>query len=232
MFQTIKYTAPWLLQNLIWIPTRLFLYFFSHLKVTGLDNLKKIHGPVIFVSNHTSELDPILLPASLPFLSRFLPIFYVSREKTFYNQKVLLKRLLYGGFFFEAWGAYQAFVGLRDYEESLKNHIKILNAGHSLMIFPEGKKSFDGQIHTSESKGGAAFLCHKTKAAIVPITISGAFRTNPLEFFTFKKYFSVHFSNPIFSKDLFINDDYIEPSEYRKIIREEVMPIVENTLIK
>jgi 1-acyl-sn-glycerol-3-phosphate acyltransferase len=158
MFQTIKYTAPWLLQNLIWIPTRFFLYFFSHLRVTGLDNLKKIRGPVIFVSNHTSELDPILLPASLPFLSRFLPIFYVSREKTFYNQKVLLKRLLYGGFFFEAWGAYQAFVGLRDYEESLKNHIKILNAGHSLMIFPEGKKSFDGQIHTSESKGGAKLI--------------------------------------------------------------------------
>src|SRR3989344_4658097 len=75
----------WFLQNLIWPPTRLALYLFAHFKIYGADNLNELKGGVIFVGNHMSELDPILLPAPFPWFSRFSPIFYVSREKTFYN---------------------------------------------------------------------------------------------------------------------------------------------------
>ena len=177
---------PFFLQNLIWVPTQIFLRFFGHFKVYWLENLKDLKGSVIFVSNHTSELDPILLPASFPLFSRFLPVFYVSREPSFYNLKRMLKRIFYGGIFFKFWGAYPAKIGLHDYNLSLPYHIKLLEKGSSVLIFPEGDKSFDGKLH--EFKGGAAFLSHRTNTPIVPVAIIGVHQANLIDFFLFKKW--------------------------------------------
>ncbi len=218
---------PFLLQNLIWIPTQLFLRTFGHFKVSGLENLKDLKGSVIFVSNHTSELDPILLPASLPLFSRFYPIFYVSREKTFYNIRQILKRIFYGGFFFEIWGAYQTHVGIHNYEESLKTHIKILEKGHSLFIFPEGKKSVDGNLQ--EGKGGATFLSHRTNTPIVSIAIIGVYKTNLMDFLLFRNNFKLIFGKPIYPNELFVNkiDNY---HQYKTIINDKVMPCIQKLL--
>jgi 1-acyl-sn-glycerol-3-phosphate acyltransferase len=57
--------TPLVLQTSIWPITRPLFRFFIHLKVEGLENLNKLSPGVIFAANHTSELDPILVPASL-----------------------------------------------------------------------------------------------------------------------------------------------------------------------
>lgn len=213
---------PWFLQNLIWIPTRIFLRFFTHFKIYGRENIRNLNDGVIFVCNHTSEIDPILLPASFPWFSRFLPVFYVSREKTFYNIKQIIKRVFYGGFFFEFWGAYQTHTGLRNYEVSLKTHIKILESGHSLDIFPEGEKSFDGGIH--DFKGGAAFLSRRTGAPIIPVAISGAFKTTLGDFLTRKKHFTLTFGKPIYPEELFAGKTNVEFHDYKVVMNEVVKP--------
>ncbi|MDE2188208.1 MAG: hypothetical protein KGJ35_00560, partial [Patescibacteria group bacterium] len=79
----LYFLSPLILQKIIWIPTNIILRFFCHLQVRGLENLKGIGRNAIFASNHASELDPFFIPASLPFFSRFSPIFYASREKAF-----------------------------------------------------------------------------------------------------------------------------------------------------
>ncbi|HEY5232443.1 MAG TPA: hypothetical protein VIK35_02770, partial [Verrucomicrobiae bacterium] len=108
------FISPLLLQKLIWIPTRSILWFFGRLEVRGLENLNGIKTPVIFAPNHPSELDPFLVPASLPFWSRFSPLFYTTREKSFYDT-VGWRRHLFGGLFINLWGGYPVSVGLRDY---------------------------------------------------------------------------------------------------------------------
>src|SRR3990167_11455141 len=91
---------PLILQTAIWPIMRPLFWFFLHLKIIGCENLRSLPKGVIFASNHTSELDAILIPASLPFLSRFMPMFYVSRPREFYKNSGW-RQLFYGGLFFK-----------------------------------------------------------------------------------------------------------------------------------
>lgn len=205
-----EFLPPFFLQNLVWIPTRIFLNFFGRLEVVGLDNLKNLKGKVIFVSNHSSELDPILLPASLPFFSRFSPIFYTSREKEFYDRHSFLKWLFYREWFFEIWGAYQIFVGKHDYEKSLKKHLEILNNERSLFVFPEGRKTRDGNLLPPH--GGAVYLSRASHAPIVPISISGVFNIKLSDFIFRRAKIKIIFDAPIVP----LTDDY--KTEAQKIM--------------
>ncbi len=140
------------------------------LKSEGLSNLSKNSGPVIFAANHVSEWDGPLVRTVMPMRSSFGPMFYVGMDKEFYRIKRFGWRgYLYGSPFFKLFGAYPIYYGLKDYKESLKNHINILKDGGSVTIFPEGKCSKDGSI--SEFKPGVIALSFYTRTPIVPVYI-------------------------------------------------------------
>lgn len=189
------FISPLILQQLIWVPTRIILKFFGHFKIDGLDNLKKIKSNVIFACNHASELDPILIPAALPFFSRFSPMFYVSREKRFYSGAGW-RRYFYGGLFFKFWGSYPVYVGLRNYEKALINHISIVRHGGNLCIFPEGRTTPNGVIQSA--KGGVVYLAHTTRIPIIPVKIIGTFNLTFSDFVFRRKHLSVIFGKPIY----------------------------------
>lgn len=171
-------------------------------RIIGLHHLQNIDTKsVIFASNHTSELDPILLPAALPPFSRFSPIFFVSREKNFYDP-TFLKRIFYGGTFFKLWGAYPAWGGMQNYERSLKTHASILKKGNSLMIFPEGRIP-EKENHRVEPRGGVGWLAEFSHATVVPVKISGAFRITLKDFFSKKRKVSIEFFPPMKYETLF-----------------------------
>ena len=187
--------SPLILQKLIWVPTRSILSFFGHFEVTGLEHVESLKTHVIFACNHSSEIDPILIPAALPFWSRQSPMFYVSREKRFYGGSGW-RRHFYGGKFFEAWGSYQVFVDLRDYEKALVNHLGIVRDGGSLCIFPEGRTTPNGIIQ--QAKGGVAYLAYTTKTPIIPVYIGGVFKLSFKDFLLRKKKITVRFGAPIY----------------------------------
>ena len=210
----IYFLPPFILQTSIWFIT----YFLSRivflsLKVKGLENLKDLKRGVIFAVNHTGELDAILIPASLPFLSHLMPMFYTSREKSFYVRSGW-RQNIYGGLFFNAWGAYKVYVGQNDYEVALQNHIKILEDGGSICIFPEGNSTRDGKIH--RAKGGVAFLSHRTGKPIVPVSIKGLFGLSSKTFFTGKHKTTLRFGKPFYPKDILGEGDEFTYEEYKK----------------
>lgn len=102
------YIPPLILQTIVWPLTWFLFHFFGHLSVRGLSNLKDLDRGVIFASNHSNELEPVLLPASLPFLSRLMPMFYTSREHKFYTD-FGWRKYIYGGTFFKLWGGISGF---------------------------------------------------------------------------------------------------------------------------
>ena len=197
--------SPLLLQKLIWVPTRFSLWFFGRLQISGLENLPNTRTTtdkkqnVIFVCNHASELDPFFVPASLPFFSRFSPMFYTTREKEFYNSSGW-RQAFYGGMFFRAWGGYQAFVGFRDYEKSLLRHISLLEDGVNMCVFPEGHITPDGTIQPA--KGGVSYLSIRTGVPIIPVAISGSYKISPGRFLTRKNKMKVIFGKPIYPDEL------------------------------
>lgn len=192
--------SPFLLQNLIWVPTRLILKFFGSFKIAGRQNINNLPGGVIFAVSHTNELDAIILPAAMSFLSRHLPMFYVSRGKGLY-EKSGWRQIFYGGLIFKAWGAYPAIFGIKNYEASLSYHLKILSAGGSICIFPEGKINHDGQLKTA--KGGVSYLSWKTGKPVIPVLISGIRQMKVGDFFLRKRKIHITFGEALYPNELF-----------------------------
>jgi 1-acyl-sn-glycerol-3-phosphate acyltransferase len=197
----LYFLAPLFFQKLIWIPTRLIFIIFGHIKIYGLENLKGVNNSVIFATNHLSEIDPFVVPASLPFWSRYLPLFYVTRERSFYVEHGW-RKYLFGGWFINAWGGYIAQAGLHDYEKSLVDHISIAHDGGSFCIYPEGGITRDGTIQLDKAKGGIAYLAERGDCTIVPVSISGIYKTPFIDFFLGKRKIIVRFGLPITQEEL------------------------------
>lgn len=191
----------------------MILGLFGRLEVNTIEHLEGIKGPVIFACNHTSESDPIFVPATLPMFSRFSPIFYTSRERSFYKFSGWRKHL-YGGLLFKIGGAYPVQVGLHDYEKSLSIHIDILRDGGSICIFPEGKKRRGNEVHAA--KGGVAYLSYITGAPIVPVSIAGVFDMSFADFFLGRRHIDVTYGKPIYSHQL-IHNAAPSPEEFKGI---------------
>lgn len=188
---------------------RLFFAVFVKFEVVGLNhvkNLKSNSRGIIFASNHSSELDPIVVTGAVPFFSKLRPMYYVSREKEFYNN-TFLKRIFYGGFFFRLWGAYPAYPGHHDYAFALSWHLIFLRKGKSICIFPEGKINKDGTL--KEAKGGAGYLAEATESIVIPTLISGTKDMTLVKFFCSKSKIKVIFGKPIYPKEL-------EKGEFKK----------------
>ncbi|MES2314446.1 MAG: lysophospholipid acyltransferase family protein [Patescibacteria group bacterium] len=216
----LYFLSPFILQKIIWIPTRFSLFFFGHWKISGMDNLKGIPAPVIFACNHTSEIDPFFVPASLPFLSRFAPTFYTSRESKFYTNSGW-RRYIYGGFFFKMWGSYPVHVGLNDYAKSMTHHIEIIRDGGSLCMFPEGRITPDGTIQAA--KGGVAYLSQATGALIVPVRFEGAFGVSLKDLFLRRRHISIVYGKPMKPTDYLGSDPMIdELKNYAAVVMAEV----------
>jgi 1-acyl-sn-glycerol-3-phosphate acyltransferase len=204
---------PVFFQHFSWLPLRLFMDVFCRLEIRHRERVENYPGPVIFAMNHTSELDPVLLVSTLPFLSRHLPLYFVAREKSFYRKSQL--RHFYGGRFFRMMGAYPAYPGLGDYEQALRHHIAAARAGHNICIFPVGKKH--ELTDAAAARGGVAYLAHVTGRPIVPVYFGGLAQRSAAQFFTFQSRLTITFGEPIFVTDVLAIDqpqpDHHEPYE-------------------
>jgi long-chain acyl-CoA synthetase len=120
----------------------------------------------IFAPNHQSYLDIIWLWVTMP---------KATRQKTY----ILAKKELA----FLAWllGGRLPIIYVERLQSqalaSLKAGADVLRQGCSLIVFPEGTRSFDGQL--GEFKIGAALLAHKLGKKIVPVKIKGAYEIYP-----------------------------------------------------
>lgn len=115
---------------------------------------------VLFVGNHQGNFDiPILLG-------------YLQKDKGFVA-KIELKKLP----MINRWMEHISCIFLdrddpRQSVKTINEGAKLLKAGYSLVIFPEGTRSKDGEL--GEFKAGAMKLASKAEVPIVPVTIRGS----------------------------------------------------------
>jgi 1-acyl-sn-glycerol-3-phosphate acyltransferase len=142
----------------LWVLTRPRIYGSEQL--TG-------NGPYIFVANHSSHLDTPLLLAALPLHLR-LRLRAAAAADYFFTcwWKGTLVTILCNAFSFERRG----FTGLRNAGQLLKD-------GYSVLLFPEGTRSKNGQLQPF--KCGIGRLALATNVCIVPVWIEGAFTAMP-----------------------------------------------------
>lgn len=192
---------PYILQTLMWLVMRPILALFSNLRIIGKEHTEKIKDGAIVAVNHASDLDPVLIPATLGPWSPLMPVFSVALDRSFYRRPWPFN-YLYSGFIFNLLGAYSMSSGARaDYERILSPHIKLLERGSTLGIFPEGKRNFDGKI--TAGRPGVAYLAWRTRRPVIPVAIHGHTHMAPRDFFARKHSITVAYGAPITYTELF-----------------------------
>ena len=236
MHKKIKYCRFWplFLQNIIWIPTRIALKLFFDFKVYGLKNVKKVSKEygIIFASNHVSGLDPIFIPAALPFLSRFLPTYNMIRGKgrNLYKNKLFNFLLVTLKPFIKLWGAYPiSFLvhkTFAEYKNILRVHMKMLRERKSVIIFPAG--GIRERKKEKRPGTGISFIAHTVPCKVIPtqIWIYGLDKTEGL---TFKNIFFRKYKVKIFFGETLMSENIFSGNEItKKNITEEYLYTANN----
>lgn len=131
------------------------------LRVEGLENVPK-QGPFLICPNHQSYLDGILLLSALRY--RIVrDVFSVGKSPYFAGTRRLIARL--------------AHIIPIDPDLNLVRAMKVsaavLKRGGVLLIFPEGTRTFDGEVQ--HFKKGAAILATELRIPVLPVAINGSF---------------------------------------------------------
>lgn len=147
---------------------RMWWLAYFRLNVTGGEHVPA-RGPVLLCGNHASHLDAPAILAALP-RDVALRASTAAAKDIFadYPWRNLLSRLTTGSVAIEREAEFAK--GLRVLEE-------VLHDGLPLVLFPEGKRSYAGEL--LPFKPGAAMLSIRTGAPIVPIRLDGVTRALP-----------------------------------------------------
>ncbi len=125
-------------------------------EVRGLEHVEAAGDKVLFICNHVSYLDPMLIGVFLP----FRPAYAIN---VFQAEKWYLSWL---GKFFTLYKLDPS------KPISMKGLIQGLRKGAKVVIFPEGRISTSGGI--MKIYEGTSMLVEKTGATVVPIRVDGA----------------------------------------------------------
>jgi long-chain acyl-CoA synthetase len=154
---------------------------FAHLRVSGVEHLEDLQGPVVFASNHQSHMDVPVILTALPgrwrarvapamqkefFKAHFFPAAYGRRDR-------FKSSLLYylAAFYFNAFPLPQREAGAR---QTLQYIGDLTGANWSILIFPEGARADSG--HMLPFRGGIGMIGSRLDVPVVPVRIEGVDR--------------------------------------------------------
>jgi long-chain acyl-CoA synthetase len=151
---------------------------FMSVQAEGLEHLAQTTGPVIFAANHQSHMDTPAILAALPPKWRyrvapamakefFKPHFYPEQ---FGRRAWLTNSLNYylAAFFFNAFPLPQREAGTR---QTLRYVGTLIEAGYSVLIFPEGKRTEAGEINPF--RAGVGMIASRLNVPVVPVRLEG-----------------------------------------------------------
>ncbi|MEH7176572.1 lysophospholipid acyltransferase family protein [Neobacillus vireti] len=129
----------------------------SKVTVNGLDMIPE--GPVVFIANHESDID--------------IPVLLSAIDKPFgFVSKIEMKKVPIISSWLKAINC--ILVDRKDTQQalnSMRDGVTLLKEGHSLVIFPEGRRSKGGPVLAF--KVGGIRLAQDAGVPIVPISIKG-----------------------------------------------------------
>ena len=140
---------------------RIFSWIYGHIlhriKVVGKENIPE--GPYVMAVNHTSFRDPVALASVLRWDVSAMA------KKELFDSKWL------------GWivrGVHAIPVDREGGDmNSLRACLNFLKEGHGLVIFPEGHRYHDGQLH--EFKTGTAFIAMRANVPLIPARIHASY---------------------------------------------------------
>lgn len=144
-----------LLYRFLKVIVRAIFFSIFRVKIIGKENLN-FSGKMIIYSNHVAAIDPIFIHCMLDRMPKFM-----AKKELFKNKFVawLITKL----------GAFPVDRGHTDMN-AIKSAFRVLNNGEILGIFPEGRRTTDGNM--GKFMPGAALIALRANAPMLPMYIS------------------------------------------------------------
>jgi long-chain acyl-CoA synthetase len=151
---------------------------FAWIRAEGLEHLQDLPGPVVFAANHQSHMDAPAILWVLPsrwryrvapamakefFKAHFYPAQFSRRQRFTNSLNYWLAAL-----FFNAFPLPQREAGTR---QTLRYVGELVNAGYSILIFPEGKRNRTGNI--GRFQAGVGMIAARLGVPVVPVRLDG-----------------------------------------------------------
>ncbi len=158
----VRGAAPTLYAFYCWLVRQAWRLMGGRLEGAGVENIPR-SGPCIVISNHQSYLDPLLLHAVVP---RVLSVMAKSTQFA----SPLMARLLPHIYVFP----------VRRYQidpQAVRTVLRRLGAGHGIMIYVEGERTWDGRLQPPRL--GTIRLLLKAGVPVIPCRIEGSYDVWP-----------------------------------------------------
>jgi len=140
---------------------------FTEVKVEGADYLDQVRTPAVFIGNHQSHLDTLLIHAAMPERIRSQLYFGAAQDRWYVRgaRKLELmpwyQSLALGNFPVKRGGG----------REALAHAQWLLSKGQNVFLFPEGTRARGDRL--GDFKVGPALLAEAAGVPIVPLYLSG-----------------------------------------------------------
>ena len=142
-----------------------YLKKFANISIEGSENLKGIKTPTIFICNHLSNSDGLVLDKVLKEIDpTFVAGLKLSNNALTSIGVSVIKTT--------------SIKPNTPDKEGLKKIIKLVRQGESILIFPEGTRSRVGSL--IEAKKGILLIARMTGAPIIPIGLYGTEKLLPI----------------------------------------------------
>ena len=154
----------------------LWIYFliYHRIRVRGRGELKRFlaslppGSPVILAANHESYLDPPAIGIAFPGRLRFIA------------WDGLFKAPLFASLIRALGAVPVSHENKNSAAALLRMTMGFLEDGYSVLIFPEGERTPNGELKPLE--GGVALMASKTGVPIVPVWIEGTWEAYPIHY--------------------------------------------------
>jgi len=153
--------ASWFWYAMLWCPCYAISQVWFRFQFSGKGYVP-LEGPVLLVSNHQSNLDPVLVGIACP-----RQLKYLARQGLFFWPFSLWIRSLGAVPIDRERGALSG----------IRTTLELLKKQNAVLVFPEGSRTETGKLDVMLP--GFSLLARRSGATIVPVGIVGAFDALP-----------------------------------------------------
>jgi long-chain acyl-CoA synthetase len=147
------------------------LRYYVKTEIHGIEKLRQLRGPVLFVSNHQSLLDPPVILRSFParIRRRIAPAMGEAALRGHSKATLFWARL--------AFNVYLISDDPGRAQEALRHAGRLADRGYSTLLFPEGERTWDGRL--LPFRPGVGVMVERLQLPVVPLLIRGLFEVWP-----------------------------------------------------